>query len=156
MLSCYKKSSVNKAGRGLSDEIALTNVEQQVQISSNRLMWSINNKWLVSAPSGLTMGVNTLAMGDEARVQAVASSFIEAKAVGLEQPGTGEGVLECTGRVHTLHKREVAINYVCGAKKTKKNQNRDILMFHKQLTGNYSESKQHRSVFQQRCMVETM
>lgn len=82
--------------------------------------WQNNNKKkVVSTLSGLTMGINTLAMGVEARVQAVASSSIEAKAGALEQQGTGEGGLERTGRVHTLHKREVAINYVCGAKKQK-------------------------------------
>lgn len=92
---------MNKAGGGLSEEIALSNVEQQLQICSNRLMWSINDKRLVSALSGLTMGVNTLAMGAEAKVQAVASCSIEAEAVGLEQPGTGEGGPERTGQVHT-------------------------------------------------------
>lgn len=101
---------MNKAGGGLSEEIALTNVEQQVQISSNRL---------VSALSGLTMGVNTLAMGDEARVQALASSSIEVKPVGLEQPETGEGGPERKEQVHTLNKKDVAINYVCGAGKNK-------------------------------------
>lgn len=84
-----------------------------------KLLAEQKKKKVVSTLSGLTMGINTLAMGDEARVQAVASSSIEAKAVALEQPGTGEGGPERTGRVHTLHKREVAINYVCGAKKQK-------------------------------------
>lgn len=58
-------------------------------------------------------------MGDEARVQALASSSIEVKAVGLEQPETGEGGPKRKEQVHTLNKREVAINYVCGAGKNK-------------------------------------